>query len=259
MADPILKEPIIEDVDESSIDVQGEDADELDFNEWLKLKLQERLDSFHELSLQDQQKALPLIPAQRKLDIMSNYEKKLYDRILKQEYLPGTISVDYLKTSEYSFQSLLQGAKIVSKNLVESRSKVISASRVTGGSSICFNFYASSSENPNNPKAYKCLVYFYPSPDIHGNSSRLIDYILSENKKAFRPSLSMDGCRVACSCNDYFYKFSEVNYLKGCKAGKKPIITSSSTNVRNPSKLAGCCKHLVAVCETLKRYNLITD
>ncbi len=243
--------------DETNEQELESDEIELNFQEWLKLDLKKRIESFHELSLEDQHKSFPLIPANEKINLMNSYEKKLYESIKSQKYLPGTIFVDYLKTSEYSLDSLLQGNKIVSRGKGGQRSKVIRSSRTTGGSSCAFNFYTNSSDSSKGAKAYKCVIQFYPDHSINGNSSRLLDYIFSENKKLFKPNSNLDGCRVACSCSDFFYTYSEVNSLRGCKAGKRPDIKKTSTHSRNSSQLAGCCKHITASFDFLKMYSLI--
>lgn len=232
---------------------------ELDFKEWLKLDLNKRIGSYSELSLADQHKAFPLIPAKDKERLMDSYEKKLFESIKNQKYLPGTIAVDYVKTSEYSFQSLVQGNNIVSKGLGKERAKIIKSSRSTGGSSISYNFYSNSSNKTKGNKAYKCVIHFYPDHAITGNSSRLLDYIFSENKKQFKPSLSRDSCKVACSCNDYFYSYSEINWSKGAKAGKRPQAKAANLHSRNKPQLAGVCKHLLACADFLKTYGLASD
>ncbi len=232
---------------------------ELDFKEWLKLDLNKRIESYSELSLADQHKAFPLIPAKDKERLMDSYEKKLFESIKNQKYLPGTIAVDYVKTSEYSFQSLVQGNNIVSKGLGKERARVVKASKVTGGSSLAFNFYVSSSNPAKGSKAYKVVLHFFPNTDITGNSSRLLDYIFSENKKQYRPDLALDSVKVACSCNDYYYTCSQINWEKGCKSGKRPSLQGTNLHQRNKPQLASCCKHIIAAGEFLKTYGLASD
>ena len=62
--------------------------------------------------------------------------------------------------------------------------------------------------------------------------------------------------RVSCSCLDFYYRFSVWNQRDGSLFGRPPEPYVNKTDNRepvNPNKIAGLCKHLIALTDDLRR------
>ncbi len=82
--------------------------------------------------------------------------------------------------------------------------------------------------------------------------------IVQENisKVAYVPDLDSDFCGTSCSCNSYYYYFSEQNYSNKCTPSfsnppKFSGIRGSGISgvVRNEGNLPGVCKHIMSFVE----------
>ncbi|RTK94118.1 MAG: hypothetical protein EKK61_00100 [Rickettsiales bacterium] len=66
------------------------------------------------------------------------------------------------------------------------------------------------------------------------------------------PDLDTDKVGVACSCNDYYYTYSEANYSNACTPSfsNPPKFSGVGKSTNNPSKSPGCCKHILNFVES---------
>lgn len=66
------------------------------------------------------------------------------------------------------------------------------------------------------------------------------------------PDLDTDKVGVVCSCNDYYYTYSEANYSNSCTPSfsNPPKFSGVGKASNNPSKSPGCCKHILNFVES---------
>jgi hypothetical protein len=253
---------------EEDEEVAGKFSDYLTYEEWRTFPEAEKIDRYFELSEEDQIIAYNILTFDQRIKLLTEDQKQIYER-LKDQMSPLTYSVRYARHTGHTYDLLRQGTDITfGKNKVDERVRIVKAIRTTGGSSITYFGISNSSDHPAVKGYYKQAIEFYPNSQEHFKNSRLLEYTKLENKKLYKPSLSSDTCRVSCTCNNYYYAFSMLNFENGCKYGRAPeeYVKKSIrdlSKVRNPRKghnVSGVCKHLVAFIEGfLRSYNLVED
>ena len=66
--------------------------------------------------------------------------------------------------------------------------------------------------------------------------------------------------RVSCSCLDFYYRFSVWNSKDSSLLGNPPppyVNKTDGGEPRNPNKVPGICKHLMALIDDLKQENIV--
>jgi len=101
------------------------------------------------------------------------------------------------------------------------------------------DYVAADEEQPN-------IVYTFTATDGQ-------DYIIVP------VSQNNDDVQVSCSCLDFYYRFSVWNDRDGSLLGQSPppYIKKTDREPVNPNRIAGLCKHLIALTDELRRENLI--
>lgn len=64
--------------------------------------------------------------------------------------------------------------------------------------------------------------------------------------------IKADGtCQVRCNCDDYKWTFARVNHAADAHLGRSPDLPpiKGTGKPRNPDKVVGCCKHIMALAE----------
>jgi len=74
-----------------------------------------------------------------------------------------------------------------------------------------------------------------------------------------KPITTQNNCKVRCQCQDFDWTFKTYNSRDNSLYGlKKQFVSLSGTGVeRNPAKVSGLCKHLLATYREIKNMGII--
>ena len=72
-----------------------------------------------------------------------------------------------------------------------------------------------------------------------------------------RPTTTSSGVSVSCTCEDYNFTFSNVNFKNKCHYGKLDSDFRPPPRERNPKSRSGLCRHLYSGMVYLKSKNII--